>query len=69
MTGNRKYNAKREALFVNIIDVFNTDYGTNDTTLGSWQKLCEDVGVTVGGSLTQCKKVLHNVMIALEDGL
>ncbi|SMQ45938.1 unnamed protein product [Zymoseptoria tritici ST99CH_3D7] len=64
MAGKKTAKQKRDA---NIIDVFNTEYGMSDTKLGSWQKLCEDVGVTVGSSLTQCKKALKTAHINIVD--
>jgi len=35
---------------------FNMEYGTSGTTLEGWQRLCDDCGVGIGTSITQCKK-------------
>ena len=40
-----------------VLTQFEHAYGRNDTRLASWQKLCRDVGVNEGTSITQCKKV------------
>lgn len=36
---------------------FNMEYGASSTKLEGWQSLCEDCGVRIGSSITQCKKV------------
>lgn len=36
---------------------FDMEYGTTGTKLEGWQRLCQDCGVRVGNSITQCKKV------------
>lgn len=36
---------------------FNVEYGASSTKLEGWQSLCEDCGVRIGSSITQCKKV------------
>lgn len=40
-----------------VVDHFDTNYGRNESKLDSWQSLCRDLGVEVGTSITQCKKV------------
>jgi hypothetical protein len=53
----KKSHKQRKALLDSIVNIFNTEYGMNDTSLASWQQLCVDVGVAVGGSFKQCRKV------------
>jgi len=36
---------------------FTNRYGKDESQLESWQRLCRDVGVEEGNSITQCKKV------------
>ncbi|SMY19617.1 unnamed protein product [Zymoseptoria tritici ST99CH_1A5] len=67
MAGKKSAKQKRDAVHTNIINVFTTHYGTEDNILENWQKLCKDVGVTVGSSLTQCKKALKTAHINIVD--
>lgn len=39
---------------------FDEAYGTDVSRLDRWQKLCGDVGATVGPSIKQCKKVISS---------
>lgn len=40
-----------------VKEYFDEAYGTGVPRLDRWQKLCSDVGVDVGASIKQCKKV------------
>ena len=46
-----------EARVAQIMTDFEDFYGRDETKLDKWQRLCRDVGVAEGASITQCKKV------------
>jgi len=48
---------KRKPNYRAMLNNFNMNYGTDETKLDGWQRLCSDCGVTVGPSITQCKRV------------
>lgn len=42
-----------------VVNFFDSTYGRNETRLDMWQQLCRDVGVEVGTSIANCKKVVR----------
>lgn len=46
---------------------FEAHYGDVHDKLQGWQDLCNDVGISIGNSVTQCKKALKNIHINIVD--
>ena len=40
-----------------MLQQFDMDYGSDETRLIRWQRLCTDCGVQIGPSIRQCKRV------------
>ncbi|KAK4560861.1 hypothetical protein LTR86_005441 [Recurvomyces mirabilis] len=58
---------KRQELVANVVQHFAINYGEDDTKVQVWQKLCEDMHVEAGVSITQCKKNLKGVYVNILD--
>lgn len=47
---------QKALLVASVVTSFNDSYGRDDSKLAIWQRLCKDLDVQVGSSITQCKK-------------
>lgn len=56
-TKSQKQEAARKLRIAAIVAHFEEHYESKPSKLQAYQKLCEDLGVEVGTSITQCRKV------------
>ncbi|KAK3053463.1 hypothetical protein LTR09_005632 [Extremus antarcticus] len=62
-----KSKAQVLALHAAVVTHFDHEYGRNESRLVSWQRLCRNVSVEEGTSITQCKKKLRGTFINIVD--
>ncbi|KAF7184962.1 hypothetical protein HII31_13585 [Pseudocercospora fuligena] len=66
-TKSQKRKAARECRVNAIVAHFEEHYESKPSKLQAYQKLCEDLGVDVGTSITQCRKILNSVFVNIVD--
>lgn len=49
--------ARKKQNYRSMLRNFNMNYGTDESKLDGWQRLCADCGLRIGSSITQCKRV------------